>query len=69
MALQFLRRAQLEGLPAKVDRKGVVRVFDYGSGTFGAYNRDWHTKTFFKPGNRGYFDHQPGRSINLQTWR
>ena len=69
MAWQFLQRAKAEGLPAKVDGSGVLRVFDPGSGAFGAYNRDGTTKTFFKPGRRGYFDRQPGQPVNLRTAR
>ncbi|MGH8095578.1 MAG: hypothetical protein ACREIF_19275 [Chthoniobacterales bacterium] len=69
MASEFLRRAKIEGLPAKVDRDGVLRVFDPQSGAFGAYNRDGTTKTFFKPRSRGYFDRQPGQPIDLRTWR
>ncbi len=69
MASQFLQHARAEGLPAKVDSGGVLRIFDPRSGTFGAYNSDGTTKTFFKPGNRGYFDHQPGQLVNLQTGR
>ena len=69
MASQFLQRAKAEGLPAKIDGSGVLRVFDPGSGAFGAYNRDGTTKTFFKPGRRGYFDRQPGQTVNLRTWR
>ena len=69
MATEFLRRARTEGLPAKLDADGVLRVFDPQSGAFGAYNRDGTTRTFFKPGNRAYFERQPGRSINPRTWR
>ena len=69
MATEFLQRAKAEGLPAKVDGSGVLRVFDPRSGAFGAYNRNGTTKTFFKPGSRGYFERQPGRLVNLRTWR
>jgi pyocin large subunit-like protein len=69
MAWEFLQRGKAEGLPAKQDETGVLRVFDPGSGAFAAYNRDQTTKTFFKPGNRDYFARQPGRSIDLKTWR
>jgi pyocin large subunit-like protein len=69
MAAEFLQRARSVGLPAKVDDRGVIRVFDARSGAFGAYNRDGTTKTFFKPGSDGYFDRQPGRPVDLKTWR
>jgi pyocin large subunit-like protein len=69
MAAELLQRAKAEGLPAKVDDEGVLRVFDPRTGAFGAYNRDGTTKTFFKPGSRGYFERQPGQPVNLQTWR
>jgi len=69
MAWEFLQRAKAEGLPAKQDETGVLRVFDPKSGAFAAYNRDGTTKTFFKPGNSDYFARQPGRSIDLRTWR
>lgn len=45
----FLQRAKTEGLPAKRDDEGVLRVFDPKSGTFAAYNRDGKTKTYFRP--------------------
>ena len=48
---------------------GVLRVFDSRSGTFGAYNPDGTTKTFFKTGNAAYFQRQPGRRIDLRAWR
>ena len=69
MASAFLQRARVEGLPAKVDSSGVLRVFDPRSGAFAAYNRNGTTKTFFKPGSPGYFDRQPGRPVNLKTWK
>jgi len=69
MAWQFLQRAKSEGLPAKVDASGTLRIFDNQSGTFGAYNSNGTTKTFFKPGRRSYFDRQPGQSVDLRTWK
>jgi hypothetical protein len=69
MASELLLRAKTEGLPAKVDGDGVLRVFDPRTGAFGAYNRDGTTKTFFRTGSRDYFERQPGRPVNLRTWR
>lgn len=62
----FLVRACADGLPAKQDSEGVVRVFDSRSGAFAAYNRDGTTKTYFKPGRRGYFEDQPGEPVDLR---
>ena len=69
MAWEFLQRAKAEGFLAKQDETGVLRVFDPKTGAFAAYNRDGTTKTFFKPGSRDYFARQPGRNIDLKTWR
>lgn len=69
MSWEFLQRAKAEGLPAKVDTEDVLRVFDPKSGTFASYNRNGTTKTFFKPGSNGYFERQPGREVNLKTWK
>ncbi|MFO1514406.1 MAG: hypothetical protein U1F83_16110 [Verrucomicrobiota bacterium] len=65
-AWEFLQRAKAEGLPAKVDDDGVLRVFDPKSGAFASYNRDGTTKTFFKPNSRGYFERQPGKLVNVK---
>ena len=69
MSWEFLQRAKVDGLPAKVDEEGVLRVFDPKSGAFASYNRNGTTKTFFKPGSRDYFERQPGESVNLKTWK
>ena len=65
LSWEFLQRAKVEGLPAKQDDEGVLRVFDPRSGTFASYNRDGTTKTFFKPGSRDYFERQPGDAVKL----
>ncbi len=60
-AAEFLRRAIQEKLPMRVDEDGVVRVYDTNSNTFGSYNSDGSTRTFYKPpGGQAYFDPQPG---------
>jgi len=66
-AWDFLQRAKTDGLPAKVDEEGVLRVFDPKTGAFASYNRDGTAKTFFKPGSRDYFERQPGRPTNLKS--
>jgi len=62
----FLRRARAEGLPAKIDEDGVLRVYEPKTRAFAAYNRDLTTKTYFKPGRRDYFDDQPGKPVDLE---
>ncbi|MEO6872244.1 MAG: hypothetical protein ABI233_08515 [Chthoniobacterales bacterium] len=69
MAAEFLHRARADGFRAKLDNRGTLRVYDPRTGAFGAYNRDGTTKTFFKPRNASYFDRQPGRRIDLRTYR
>ncbi|WP_027936970.1 hemagglutinin repeat-containing protein [Anaeroarcus burkinensis] len=45
----------------KVDENGTTRVYDPSTNTFGSYNADGTTKTFYKP-KRGidYWNDQPG---------
>lgn len=68
-AAAFLQRARTEGLPAKRDSDGSLRVYDPATGTFGAYNRNGTTRTYFKPGNSDYFQRQPGTPVDLRTER
>lgn len=56
----FLRRANRDKLPTKVDTDGVVRIYDPQTNTFGAYNADGTARTLFKPTSPTYFDRQPG---------
>jgi pyocin large subunit-like protein len=69
LAYQFLHRATVEPYLAKIDNHQVLRIYDPRTGSFGAYNPDGTTKTFFKPGRAGYFDRQPGRPIDLRNSR
>ena len=69
LAYQFLHRATVEPYRAKIDSQRVLRIYDPRTGSFGAYNPDGTTKTFFKPGRAGYFDRQPGREIDLRNPR
>lgn len=63
----FLRRAIDEGLPAKLDDSdGTIRVWEQKSRTFAAYNRNFTTKTFFKPNSADYFQRQPGKPVRLR---
>jgi RHS repeat-associated protein len=54
------QNAQAEGLPTKIDAEGVIRVYDPATNTFGAYNANGTTRTFFKPTSPTYFARQPG---------
>jgi len=65
-AWHFLQRAKAEGLPAKLDPDGTLRVWDHKTRAFAAYNRNGLAKTYFKPDSPGYFDRQPGRPVRLK---
>lgn len=60
-ASDFLRSSRAQRLPTKIDADGVIRVYDPKTNTFGSFNPDGSTKTFFKP-TRGvdYWNSQPG---------
>jgi len=60
-ASQFLQQALKDGYPVKVDADGVIRAYDPETNTFGAYNANGTTRTFFKPTNgAAYWASQPG---------
>lgn len=59
-ASDFLQRGIKDKLPTKVDKDGVIRMYDPKSNTFGAYNPDGTTRTLFKPTSPTYFERQPG---------
>jgi pyocin large subunit-like protein len=60
-ASQFLQRAQQEGLPTKIDSNGIIRVYDPETNTFGSYNPNGTTRTFYKPpAGINYWSRQPG---------
>ena len=65
----FFQRAKKEGLPAKRDLDGILRIYDPATRAFGAYNRDGTTRTYFKPGRRDYFRDQPGRPVDRKQER
>ena len=68
MASKFLQEALANGYPTKIGPGGTIRVYDPSTNTFGSYNSDGTTKTFYKPDpsehhfptNQDYWDHQPG---------
>ncbi len=63
----FLQRAKDEGLPAKLDESdGTIRVWEGKTHSFAAYNRNFTTKTFFKPDSPDYFKRQPGKPVRLR---
>jgi hypothetical protein len=73
-ASRFLQESQANGLPTKIDSKGIIRVYDPKTNTFGAYNPNGTTATFYKPQpkspsnpgghkfatNEEYWNSQPG---------
>lgn len=60
-AQEFLQRAISERLPTKVGPDGTIRVYEPRTNTFGSYNSDGTTQTYFKPTARArYWERQPG---------
>lgn len=59
-ASQFFQQSQQNNLPTLIDPNGTIRVIDPDSNTFGAFNPDGTTKTFFKPLSPTYFSTQKG---------
>ncbi|WP_291849246.1 RHS repeat-associated core domain-containing protein [Bradyrhizobium sp.] len=60
-ASQFFKQSQTDGLPTKIDSYGVIRVYEPATNTFGSYNPDGSTKTYFKPRSPTYWSRQPGK--------
>ncbi len=61
-ASAFFQRSQQQGLPTTITPQGVIRTYDSSSNTFGAYNANGTTRTFFSPTGNGqaYWDKQQG---------
>jgi hypothetical protein len=51
MASDFYKRAREEKFQKKIAPDGTIKIYDRKTNTFGAYNPDGTTKTFFKPKN------------------
>jgi pyocin large subunit-like protein len=49
LASLFLQDAPRRNLPMKIDKDGIIRIYDPTTNTFGAYNPNGTTRTFFKP--------------------
>jgi pyocin large subunit-like protein len=62
LANEFFLRSVKERYLQKVDQSGIIRIYDPKSNTFGAYNANGTTRTFFKPTNPSYWDRQSGDS-------
>ncbi len=63
MASRFFQESQAAKLPTKIDSQGVIRVFDPKTGSFGSFNPNGTTRTFYKPSSPTYFDRQPGTLV------
>jgi hypothetical protein len=60
-ANSFFQRSATAGYPRKIDIDGTIRIYDPTTNTFGSYNSDGTTKTFFKPTSNAYWNRQPGK--------
>jgi RHS repeat-associated protein len=60
-AMDFFQQAKKQNLPTKIDKHGVTRIYDPKTNTFGSYNPNGTTRTFYKPTDGAkYFNGQPG---------
>ena len=70
MASNFFQESQAGSLPTKIATDGTIRVYDPATNTFGSFNANGTTKTFFTPDpaqrglptNLDYWNAQPGVS-------
>ncbi len=70
MASNFFQESQAGSLPTKIATDGTIRVYDPATNTFGSFNANGTTKTFFGPDpaqhglptNLDYWNAQPGVS-------
>jgi pyocin large subunit-like protein len=68
MADDFFEQSQRGGLPTKIGPDGTIRAYDPATNTFGSFNPNGTTRTFFKPDpsvhgyptNLDYWNAQPG---------
>jgi len=64
-ANQFYQRAQNGEVPAVQDSTGIIRAYDPNTNTFGSYNPDGTTRTFYKPvDGEVYFQEQVSRDLS-----
>ncbi len=70
-ANDFYKRGKAEKLPTVIDKDGVIRMYEPKTNTFGAYNPDGTTRSFYKPTSKNYFENQirqhgpEGRVLNM----
>ncbi len=62
-AARLFERAQRGSLPTKIDPKGVIRVYDPATNSFGAFNPNGTIRTFCKPDPAVH-----GYPTNLDYW-
>jgi hypothetical protein len=61
-AKSFYERGFKEKLPMVQDRSGIVRIYDPKTNSFGSYNKDGTTRTFYKPADGvKYYEQQVKR--------
>jgi hypothetical protein len=60
MGLRVLDKVVGEFCIMSLELSGSIRTYDPASNSFGSYNANGTTRTFFKPTSPTYFDRQPG---------
>jgi pyocin large subunit-like protein len=54
----FFRRSISEGYLRRIDNYATTRIYDPNTNTFGSYNSDGTTRTFYRPTDPHYFESQ-----------
>ncbi len=76
MAREFYNRARWDrSIQCKVDEDGIIRIYEPSTNTFGSYDPEGRTLTFFqadpllhrRPTNMHYWNEQPGRLYHDTT--
>lgn len=60
----FYRRAQTEKLPSVRTKAGWTKIYDPKTNSFGSYNPQGKTETFFKPTPPTYYERQIEKTVS-----
>jgi hypothetical protein len=68
-AQNFLKEAQENNYPSRVDANGRMRIYDPNTNTFGVYDSDGSVVSYYKPSSPSYWDRNSGSWGNPIKWK